>query len=80
MAGEVASIDAIPGDEAVGDGKPLEGLRWWGCTLQNIPVACARGMAWREQEGQLAVGDRRRDFDARVAESRGRRGQVNRTW
>lgn len=46
-AGEVVSLDAIPGvgHETVGDGKPLEGSRWGHMHLKKIPLAGTQGMA-----------------------------------
>lgn len=55
-AREEASIDAIPGDEAVGDGKPLQGLR---CGVYTSERSC--GMCTRnglERAGRSASSGR----------------------
>ena len=46
-AGEAASLDAVlgVGHKTVGDGKPLEGLRWGHLRFRKIPLARVQGMA-----------------------------------
>ena len=44
-AGEVASLDALPGAGPEADGKPLEGVRWGHLRLRKMPLAGTQGKA-----------------------------------
>lgn len=80
--GEVASFDGIPGvgQEAVGDGKPLEDLRWGDLHFRKISLAGTQ--EWHRAGRSVSTGGTEAGTSMlkRVAQSRGRRVRINRTW